>query len=61
MDYNKLKGTIPNVVLAEIPLVIQKFEINTDLRLCHFLSQKIPHFTTYISPQIKDSYGTEGG
>ena len=39
MDYNKLKGTIPNVVLAEIPLVIQKFEINTDLRLCHFLSQ----------------------
>jgi putative chitinase len=39
MDYNKLKGIIPNAVLIEIPLVIQKFEINTDLRLCHFLSQ----------------------
>jgi len=35
----KLKGHVPDVVLAELPDVIQKFEINTTLRLCHFLAQ----------------------
>jgi len=37
--FNKLKGKIPNSVFEQIPLVIEKFEINTPLRLAHFLSQ----------------------
>ena len=36
---DKLKGQIPDVVLNQLPLVMQKFSINTPLRLAHFLSQ----------------------
>ena len=39
MDINKLIGIIPNGVIAQIPQVIEKFSINTPLRLAHFLSQ----------------------
>lgn len=35
----KLKGIIPDTVIAQIPEVITKFEINTPLRLAHFLAQ----------------------
>ena len=36
---NKLKGHIPDIVLAQIPETATKFNITTSLRLCHFLSQ----------------------
>lgn len=39
MDINKLKGIIPDTVLSQIPGVMQKFKIDTPLRLAHFLSQ----------------------
>jgi putative chitinase len=39
MDLNKLKGHIPEAVIAQIPEVMTKFGINTSLRLAHFLSQ----------------------
>lgn len=39
MNISKLKGHIPDVVLAQIPDTIAKFELNTPLRLAHFLSQ----------------------
>lgn len=39
MDINKLKGVIPDTVLAQIPGVMDKFAINTPLRLAHFISQ----------------------
>jgi putative chitinase len=39
MDTNKLKGHIPDSVLAQISDTDQKFEINTPLRLAHFLAQ----------------------
>lgn len=39
LDLNKLKGHIPDGVLAQIPDVISKFEINTAQRLAHFLAQ----------------------
>lgn len=35
----KLKGVIPDSVLAEIPSVSEKFGIKTALRLSHFLAQ----------------------
>jgi putative chitinase len=34
-----LKGHIPDAVIAQIPETAAKFEINTPLRLAHFLSQ----------------------
>lgn len=39
MDINKLKGIIPEKVLSQIPQIIDKFQINTPLRLAHFLAQ----------------------
>jgi putative chitinase len=39
MNVQKLKGHIPDTVIAQIPDVMAKFEINTPLRLAHFLAQ----------------------
>lgn len=39
MDISKLKGQIPDSVLSMIPETMEKFEINTSLRLAHFLAQ----------------------
>ena len=39
MNTDKLKGHIPGTVLAQIPEVAAKFQINTPLRLAHFLAQ----------------------
>ena len=39
MNLDKLKGHIPDKVIEQIPDVMQKFEINTPLRLAHFLAQ----------------------
>jgi putative chitinase len=39
MNLDKLKGHIPDTVIAQIPNVMQNFGINTPLRLAHFLAQ----------------------
>lgn len=39
IDYNKLKGHIPDAVLEQIPDTAAKFNITTELRLAHFLAQ----------------------
>jgi putative chitinase len=39
MNVDKLKGHVPDTVIAQIPGVVEKFEINTPLRLAHFLAQ----------------------
>ena len=39
MNLNKLKGHIPDSVISQIPGIQDKFEINTPLRLAHFLAQ----------------------
>jgi len=39
MDISKLKGHIPETVIAQIPDTAAKFELNTPLRLAHFLAQ----------------------
>ncbi len=39
MDISRLKGHIPDSVLAQIPDTAAKFELNTPLRLAHFLAQ----------------------
>jgi putative chitinase len=39
MNLDKLKGHIPDTVIGQIPGVMDKFQINTPLRLAHFLSQ----------------------
>jgi putative chitinase len=39
MNLDKLKGHIPDAVITQIPGIQDKFEINTPLRLAHFLAQ----------------------
>jgi putative chitinase len=39
MNLDKLKGHIPDSVLAQIPLVSEKYAVNTPLRVAHFLAQ----------------------
>jgi putative chitinase len=39
MHLEKLKGHVPDSVIAQIPEVMEKFQINTPLRLAHFLAQ----------------------
>jgi len=39
MNVDKLKGHVPDTVIAQIPGIVDKFEINTALRLAHFLAQ----------------------
>lgn len=39
INISKLKGHVPDSVLNEIPLVMEKFGCNTPLRLAHFLAQ----------------------
>lgn len=39
LDLTKLKGHVPDAVIAQIPECAAKFGINTRLRLAHFLAQ----------------------
>ena len=39
MDINKLKGHVPDSVIAQLPEVMTKFKIDTALKLAHFLAQ----------------------
>jgi putative chitinase len=39
MDTSRLRGHIPDSVISQIPEIQSKFEINTPLRLAHFLAQ----------------------
>ncbi len=39
INLSKLKGHVPDTVISQIPEVMEKFQINTPLRLAHFLAQ----------------------
>ena len=39
MDLSKLKGHVPDSVIADIPMIIEKYGIDTALKLAHFLGQ----------------------
>ena len=39
LNLEKLKGHVPDAVVAQIPDTAAKFNITTNLRLAHFLAQ----------------------
>lgn len=39
LDIEKLRGKVPDSVFAQLATVVEKFQINTVLRMSHFLSQ----------------------
>ena len=60
MDLNKLKGHIPDSVIAQLPDTIAKFELNTPLRLAHFLAQAGHESGGFKAVTENLNYGAKG-
>lgn len=60
MDLNKLKGHVPDSVIAQLPDTISKFELNTPLRLAHFLAQAGHESGGFKAVTENLNYGAKG-
>jgi putative chitinase len=60
MNLNNLKGHIPDGVIDQIPDVQAKFEINTPLRLAHFLAQTGHESGGFKAISENLNYGAKG-
>jgi len=60
MNLEKLKGHIPDTVITQIPGVMEKFQINTPLRLAHFLAQCGHESGGFKLVQENLNYGAKG-
>jgi len=60
MDINKLKGHIPDSVIAMLPDTMVKFELNTPLRLAHFLAQAGHESGGFKAVNENLNYGAKG-
>jgi putative chitinase len=60
MDINKLKGHIPDSVIAMLPDTMAKFELNTPLRLAHFLAQAGHESGGFKAVNENLNYGAKG-
>jgi putative chitinase len=60
MNLEKLKGHIPDSVIAMIPDTAAKFEINTPLRLAHFLAQCGHESNGFKATQENLNYSAKG-
>jgi putative chitinase len=60
MKLEKLKGHIPDAVIAQLPETIAKFELNTPLRLAHFLAQAGHESGGFKAVNENLNYGAKG-
>jgi putative chitinase len=60
MNIDKLKGHIPDSVLAELPLVVSKFECNTEVRMAHFLGEASHESGGFKATKENLNYSAEG-
>jgi putative chitinase len=60
MNLDKLKGHVPDAVIAQLPDTIAKFELNTPLRLAHFLAQAGHESGGFKALNENLNYGAKG-
>ena len=60
MKLEKLKGHLPDAVIAQLPDTIAKFELNTPLRLAHFLAQSGHESGGFKAVNENLNYGAKG-
>jgi putative chitinase len=60
MEILKLKGHVPDSVIAQLPDTIAKFELNTPLRLAHFLAQAGHESGGFKAVNENLNYGAKG-
>ncbi len=60
LDLNKLTGHIPDVVISQIPDCATEFQINTPLRLAHFLAQCAHESGEFKVTQENLNYSADG-
>jgi putative chitinase len=60
MDLNKLKGHVPDSVITQLPDTMVKFELNTPLRLAHFLAQAGHESGGFKAVTENLNYGAKG-
>ena len=60
MNLDKLKGHVPDAVIAQLPDTITKFELNTPLRLAHFLAQAGHESGGFKALNENLNYGAKG-
>ena len=60
MDLNKLKGHVPDSVISQLPDTMAKFELNTPLRLAHFLAQAGHESGGFKAVTENLNYGAKG-
>jgi putative chitinase len=60
MNLDKLKGHVPDAVIAQLPDTIVKFELNTPLRLAHFLAQAGHESGGFKALNENLNYGAKG-
>lgn len=60
LKLDKLKGHVPDAVIAQIPDCAAKFQINTPLRLAHFLAQCGHESAGFKATQENLNYSADG-
>jgi putative chitinase len=60
MEINKLKGHVPDSVIAMLPDTMAKFELNTPMRLAHFLAQSGHESGGFKALNENLNYGAKG-